>query len=83
MNRRGWPLALVALAALLCTLARPRAAMAQQDPRLVWRTLETPHFHIHYYRGTMEPVARRVGKVTERAAERLPRPSGVGAFIAG
>jgi hypothetical protein len=72
MIRAGLQLALVAL---LAALAWPRAARAQQDPRLVWRTFETPHFHIHYYQD-MEPVARRVGEVAERAAERLHGPLG-------
>ena len=44
--------------ALGLALASP-PALAQQDPRLQWRTLETPHFRIHFYQA-MEPLARRV-----------------------
>lgn len=66
---------LVALLALLAAVALARPASAQQDPRLVWRTLETPHFRIHHYQD-MEPVARRVAEVAERAAETLHGPLG-------
>jgi hypothetical protein len=61
------------LALVLCA---PSGARAQpQDPRLVWRTLETPHFRIHYY-NDMAPIARRVAEVAERAVERLHGPLG-------
>ena len=36
------PRSLVALLALVATVVFARPARAQQDPRLVWRTLETP-----------------------------------------
>jgi len=67
---------LPALLTLLALLALAPAAGAQpQDPRLVWRTLETPHFRIHYY-NDMAPIARRVAEVAERAVERLHGPLG-------
>ncbi len=64
-----------ALLVALAALALPGEGRAQQDPRLVWRTLETPHFRIHFYQ-QMEPIARRVGEVAERAAETLHGPLG-------
>jgi hypothetical protein len=63
----------VALGAVL-GLAAP-AAYGQQDPRLRWRTLETPHFRVHFYQ-EMEPVARRVARVSEALVERLAGPLG-------
>lgn len=53
----------------------PATASAQQDPRLQWQTLETPHFHIHFYQD-MEPVARRVADIAEAVAHRLSGPLG-------
>jgi len=65
-----------ALALALALALRAQAVRAQpQDPRLVWRTLETPHFRIHYY-NDMAPLARRVAEVAERAVERLHGPLG-------
>lgn len=63
----------LALAAAL--LFAPSLGAQPQDPRLQWRTLETPHFRIHYYQD-MAPVARRVAEVAERAADRLHGPLG-------
>lgn len=60
---------------LLAALSGGAYADAQQDPRLRWRTLETPHFHIHYYQD-MERVARRVAEVGEAAHARLAGPLG-------
>lgn len=51
------------------------AADAQQDPRLQWQTLQTPHFNIHFYQD-MEPVARRVAEISEGVAARLSGPLG-------
>lgn len=51
------------------------SARAQQDPRLQWRTLETPHFRIHFYQD-MERVARRVAVIAEHTVERLAVPLG-------
>ena len=58
--------------ALSLALASP-PALAQQDPRLQWRTLETPHFRIHFYQA-MEPIARRVAVIAEHTVERLAAP---------
>ncbi|MBK6528338.1 MAG: PD40 domain-containing protein [Deltaproteobacteria bacterium] len=60
--------------ALGLALASP-PALAQQDPRLQWRTLETPHFRIHFYQA-MEPLARRVAVIAEHTVERLATPLG-------
>ncbi len=56
------------------------------DPDLIWRTLETPHFYIHYYvlapgaearssgwREGEEAVAQRIAAVAEDAHRRLVR----------
>lgn len=61
------PLALLtaAAAALL-----PSPAEAQRDPRLRWRTLTTAHFEVHYH-DPLEPMARRVAAVAERAQRTL------------
>jgi hypothetical protein len=51
------------LAAALC----PAPASAQpRDPTLEWRTLDTPHFTIHYH-VPLGVLARRVASVAERA----------------
>ncbi|HVY30413.1 MAG TPA: hypothetical protein VHB79_27835 [Polyangiaceae bacterium] len=34
------------------------------DPRLRWRTLETPHFRVHFHDG-MQPLAERAGAIAE------------------
>jgi hypothetical protein len=54
------------LAAAALWIAAPEVAGAQRDPFLVWHTIRTPHFTIHYH----EPlgfVARRAAAVLERA----------------
>jgi hypothetical protein len=60
--------------ALALALA-PAPALAQPDARLQWRTLETPHFRIHFYQD-MEGLARRVAVISEHAVERLAGPLG-------
>ncbi len=64
--------AAIASAALLVVPAR---GLCQQDPRLRWQTLETPHFRVHFYQD-MEPVARRVARVSEAVVTRLEGPLG-------
>lgn len=64
-----------ALALSLALSLAPPAALAQQDPRLQWRTLETPHFRIHFYQA-MEALARRVAVIAEHTVERLAVPLG-------
>jgi hypothetical protein len=51
--------------ALTCLVALARPAHAG-DPSLRWRTLETEHFHIHYYQGE-EAFARGLAVRAERA----------------
>jgi len=53
------------LAALI--LALPCAGAPQgYDPRFTWRTMESPHFRLHYHDG-LEPFARRTAAAAERA----------------
>ncbi len=60
-------LGVAALALLLAALGSAAPAVAQNgDPRLVWRTIETPHFDIHYHE-PLGVVARRVAVVAEHA----------------
>lgn len=55
------------LAALALWLALGSGAHAQpRDPTLTWRTLDTPHFTIHYHL-PLGVLARRVAVVAERA----------------
>ncbi len=53
-----------ALAALLPAAASPQTAA--YDPRYEWRTLETPHFQLHFHQGE-EALARRAAGAAERA----------------
>ena len=50
----------LALLLLLCCLSPGTAAANSRDQK--WKTLETPHFRIHYY-NDMAPIARRVAEV--------------------
>ena len=52
----------VAALLLLAALAQPAAA---GDPTLEWRTLETPHFRITFYRGE-DRVAYKLADIAER-----------------
>jgi hypothetical protein len=45
-------------------------ARAANDPRLLWRTVETPHFRINFYSGT-EDLALRVADLCESVHARL------------
>ncbi len=45
-------------------------ALAANDPKLLWRTIETQHFHINYYSGEAE-VARHVAMLAEAIFARL------------
>jgi len=66
-----------ALIALVCLL--PAQAEAQQrDPTMDWRTLDTPHFTIHYH-VPLGVLARRVAVVAERAHAVLSEIMGYGA----
>jgi Tol biopolymer transport system component len=59
----GLSLALTLIATwMTCTHVQAQAA----DPTLVWRTIETPHFRIHYHQ-PLALLARRTAAVAERA----------------
>ncbi len=68
----------VALAVALSVAGTARA----DDPSRVWRTIETPHFYIHFYTlphgGGEEPVAQRLATVTEYVYSRLTPVLGKG-----
>ncbi|HYG66817.1 MAG TPA: hypothetical protein VD838_04130, partial [Anaeromyxobacteraceae bacterium] len=56
---------------LLGALVAARAAPAQgYDPAFRWRTLETPHFEIHFHQGE-DALAAEVARQAERAHEAL------------
>ncbi|HFC53670.1 MAG TPA: hypothetical protein ENJ43_04485 [Gammaproteobacteria bacterium] len=58
-----------AVACLLVTLLFCGGAVAV-DPTLNWRTLQTPHFNIHFHPGE-EELAARVAGLAERVHQRL------------
>ncbi len=60
--RRWAPAAALGLA---LALAAPAPAQGY-DPRYAWRTIDTPHFRIHFHQG-LEPLARRTAVACERA----------------
>lgn len=43
-----------------------------QDPSLSWKTLHTPHFHIHYHDGE-DALAKETAVIAERVHERLTK----------
>ncbi len=59
---------MLAMLVMLCVLSPGTAAGNSRD--LKWKTLQTEHFHIHYYAGA-EPAAERAAMVLERAHARL------------
>jgi hypothetical protein len=67
LNRRfGFLSALAALSVLLVA----RSAHAANDPRLLWKTLETKHFRITYY-STEDEVAEHLAALSESIFTRL------------
>jgi Tol biopolymer transport system component len=54
------------LAALLAALAPASGAAQPYDPAYRWRTLDTPHFRVHFHQGE-EALAQRVARAAERA----------------
>ena len=50
--------------ALTAFLASPVFAQFEPNPELEWFTIETPHFYIHYHKGT-ERTANLVAKIAE------------------
>ncbi len=70
-GRAGTVRRALAAAVLAILLAPGPSASAQPyDPRLRWRTVETPHFRVHHHDG-LAALARRVAGAAERAHERL------------
>lgn len=53
---------------LWCLLSSRTAAANNRDQK--WKTLQTPHFQVHFYAGS-EAAAERAAMVLERAHERL------------
>jgi hypothetical protein len=70
---------LAVVLSLAPSLMRPAHA---DDPARVWRTIETPHFYIHFYTlphgGGEEAVAQRLATVTEYVYARLTPVLGKG-----
>jgi hypothetical protein len=62
-------------AAALLAASSARAA-DRYDPRLRFRTIETPHFSIHYHQG-LEALARRLAIVAEEVRGEVARRLGV------
>jgi hypothetical protein len=63
--------ALLPIAAVLALgAAHPGSARAAGDPRILWQTLETPHFRIHF-ESQARHVAERVADLAEDIHERL------------
>ena len=60
--------ALAALTCILCFLSPGTAAASSRDQK--WKTLQTPHFQVHFYAGS-EAAAERAAMVLERAHQRL------------
>jgi hypothetical protein len=61
--------AAIAALALLALLA-PAPARAANDPKLLWKSIETQHFRISYY-STEDDVALHVAKLAESIYTRL------------
>src|SRR5215218_599443 len=55
-----------AWAIVAAAVVAPGAARAQIPSDEPWRTIDTPHFHVHFTPG-MEPLARRAGVRAEEA----------------
>jgi hypothetical protein len=62
--------AATAIAVGLLVVLTSSSAFAANDPHLLWRTLETPHFRINYY-STEDDVARHVATLVESIYARL------------
>jgi hypothetical protein len=69
----GRRVAFLLLAAVLGTALSEGST--RYDPRLRFRTLSTPRFHIHYHQGG-EAQARRLALIAERVAARLDETLG-------
>lgn len=56
--------------AFVLAMVAPRPSLATNDPRLHWKTLETPHFNFTYYEGEDE-IAQRMADLAESIYARL------------
>ncbi len=66
----------LAIAFLLCLCtAQAVSAADRYDPRLRFRTLNTPRFSIHFHQGE-EPLARRLAGIAEEVANQVARGIG-------
>jgi hypothetical protein len=66
VRRCGFLFAFVVVALLVLA----RSAHANDDPRLLWKTIETAHFRVTYY-STEDEVAERVANLAEAIFARL------------
>jgi hypothetical protein len=55
---------------LLCVLGAARDARAANNPKLLWKTIQTKHFRINYY-STEDEVAAHIGTLCESIYARL------------
>lgn len=69
MRRLLRPIAFLLVCAL-AAIAIARPAFAANDPKLLWKTIETPHFRIDYY-STEEDVAKHLATLAEAVYTRL------------
>jgi WD40-like Beta Propeller Repeat len=60
----------VFVVAVVALLAVARESRAANDPKLLWKTIETPHFRITYY-STEDEVASHVATLAEAIHERM------------
>jgi len=58
------------LGALLFVAFLAAATAARADPRFEWRTVETPHFEIHYHQGNAR-LAQKAARLAEESHRRL------------
>jgi hypothetical protein len=65
----------LATAAALAVVVVSSRAFAIGDPKLDWRTVESPHFRVHHP-NTLAPIAERVVRAAEAAHARLTEPLG-------
>lgn len=71
---RRTPAALAALLAL-ATPAPPAARAQAPDPHLLWRTVRTPHFDVHYH-APLDRLAQRAATAAEAALGVLTESTG-------
>lgn len=69
-GRSRWRLLVAGLFVLLTAIARPAGAAYSYDSALTWRTLETPHFAVHFHDGE-DQLAVRVAAIAEGVHSRL------------